>query len=77
MDKQRLPLVASLMALGAGIVWSFGGIASRLAKNSDAFQYMVWRSIGIIVVVEVMYALRGQPWPTIRAWRSGRTMMLA
>jgi drug/metabolite transporter (DMT)-like permease len=77
MDKQRLPLVASLMALGAGIVWSFGGIASRLAERSDAFQYMVWRSIGIIVVVEVMYALRGNPWPTVRAWRSGRTMMLA
>ncbi len=77
MTRQRLPIVASLLAVGAGIVWSFGAIASRLADDSDAFQYMIWRSVGIIVVVEVMAALQGSPFPTIRAWRSGRTMMLA
>ncbi len=77
MEKERLPLVASLMALGAGIVWSFGGITSRLADHTDAFQYMVWRSIGVMVVIEIMFALKGTPWPTIRAWTSGTTMAIA
>jgi drug/metabolite transporter (DMT)-like permease len=77
MEKQRLPVVASLLAVGAGVVWSFGAICSRKAAGADAFQYMIWRSIGIIVVVEIMAALQGKPFPTVRAWRSGRTMMLA
>jgi drug/metabolite transporter (DMT)-like permease len=77
MHKQRLPVVASLLALGAGVVWSFGGVASRLADESDAFQYMVWRSIGIIVVMETIAALQGRPFPTIRAWRSGKVMVYA
>jgi drug/metabolite transporter (DMT)-like permease len=77
MHKQKLPVVASLLALGAGVVWSFGGVASRLADESDAFQYMVWRSIGIIVVMETIAALQGRPFPTIRAWRSGKVMVYA
>jgi drug/metabolite transporter (DMT)-like permease len=77
MTRQRLPIVASLLAVGAGVVWSFGAIASRLADQSDAFQYMIWRSVGVVVVVEVMSAIQGAPFPTIRAWRSGRTMQLA
>lgn len=77
MERQRIPVVASAMAVGAGIVWSFGAIASRLADGSDAFQYMIWRSIGIIAVIEVMAAFQRRPFPTIRAWRSGNTMRLA
>ncbi|MEN9644276.1 MAG: hypothetical protein RL238_945 [Actinomycetota bacterium] len=77
MEKQRLPVLASLMGVGAGVVWSFGTIASRLADDADAFQYMIWRSIGIIVVVEVMAAIQRRPFPTVRAWRSGRVMMVA
>ncbi len=65
------------MAVGAGIVWSFGAIASRKADRSDAFQYMIWRSIGIIVVIEIVAAIQGRPGPTFRAWRSGRVMMYA
>ena len=59
MEKQRLPIVASLMAVGSGVVWSFGGITAREASHSDAFQYMLWRSVGIIAVIEVMSALQG------------------
>ena len=77
MEKQRLPIVASLMAVGSGVVWSFGGITAREASHSDAFQYMLWRSVGIIAVIEVMSALQGKPFPTIRAWRSGTTMRVA
>jgi drug/metabolite transporter (DMT)-like permease len=77
MHKQKLPVVASLLALGAGVVWSFGGVASRLADQSDAFQYMVWRSIGILVVMEVLAAAQRTPFPTFRAWTSGKVMIYA
>lgn len=75
--RQRLPLVASLLGVGAGVVWSVGTIASRRASGADVFQYMFWRSIGIVVVIEVLAALRRDPWPTVRAWSSGRTMAIA
>src|SRR5262245_135767 len=77
MERQRLPLVASLLAIGAGVVWSIGAIMSRSADEADAFQYLIWRSIGIIVIVEILSAFQHHPRPTIRAWRSGRTMILA
>jgi len=77
MEKQRLPIVASLMAVGSGVVWSFGGITARKAEHSDAFQYMLWRSVGIIAVIEMLSALQGRPFPTVRAWRSGNTMRVA
>lgn len=69
------------MALGSGVVWSFGAIMSREAGHTDAFQYLVWRSVGIIVVIEVFYGLRGRQRPyrpqVLVAWTSGRAMMLA
>ena len=77
MERQRLPVIASLLAIGSGIVWSFGAILKRLSKDVDAFQYLIWRSIGIIVVIEILAALKRQPYPTIRAWRSGRWMLMA
>lgn len=61
MQNERLPLMASLIAVGSGVVWSFGAVMSREADGVDAFQYLVWRSIGILLVVEVMHALRRQP----------------
>jgi DME family drug/metabolite transporter len=77
MEQHRLPVVASLMAIGSGIVWSFGAVLKRLSEDVDAFQYLIWRSVGIIVVIEIMSALKRQPFPTIRAWRSGRWMICA
>jgi drug/metabolite transporter (DMT)-like permease len=77
MEQHRLPIVASLMAIGSGIVWSFGAVLKRLSGHVDAFQYLIWRSVGIIVVIEIMSALKRQPFPTIRAWRSGRWMICA
>ena len=65
------------MAIGSGIVWSFGAILKRQSMHVDAFQYLIWRSIGIIVVIEILAAIKGQPFPTVRAWRSGRWMQLA
>ena len=65
------------MAIGSGVVWSVGAVMSRRAEHSDAFQYLIWRSLAIIAVIEVMSAVQRKPFPTLRAWRSGRTMMLA
>jgi len=75
MEHQRLPLVASLMAVGSGVIWSLGTVTARKANHIDTFQYLIWRSIGIIVVIEVMAAFRGNPGKTLRAWRSGRAMI--
>ena len=77
MEHQRLPIAASLLAIGSGIAWSFGAILKRLSDDIDAFQYLIWRSVGIIVVIEILSAVQRNPLPTLRAWRSGRWMMLA
>lgn len=77
MEHQRLPVVASLLAIGSGIVWSFGAVLKRLSEDVDAFQYLIWRSVGILVVIEIMSAIQRKPFPSIRAWRSGRWMILA
>jgi drug/metabolite transporter, DME family len=73
----HIPIAASIMALGAGVVWSFGAVTARLAKQADPFQYLIWRSIGVVVVMEVMTATRRQPLLLRKAYTSGRWMMTA
>jgi drug/metabolite transporter (DMT)-like permease len=58
-------------------VWSFGAVTARKAEHADAFQYLIWRSIGIIVVIELLARLRRRPPVTPMAFRGGRMMMLA
>lgn len=70
-------LLGSLMALSAGAVWSFGAITARLADESDAFQYLIWRSIGVIVVLEGWRLVRRGGSGMAVAFRSGRRMHLA
>ncbi len=77
MTTTRIPLGASLLALGAGAVWSLGGITAKVADGADAFQYLLWRSVGVIVVIEVLSFLQHKPAPTITAYRSGRLMIVA
>jgi len=80
MSNQRLPLVASLLAIGGALVWSSGAVMSRSARGIDAFQYLIWRSIGIIVVMELVHLWQrrgkglGAPM-TWRAWTSGWLMV--
>jgi drug/metabolite transporter (DMT)-like permease len=69
--------LAPFMALAAGAVWSFGTVLARVADRSDAFQYLVWRSVGIIAVVEAWALLTGRPQSTLRAFTSGRRMLAA
>lgn len=73
----HIPIAASLMALGAGVVWSFGAVTARSAKHADPFQYLIWRSVGVFVVMEVMTRLRRQPMLVRKAYTSGRWMMTA
>jgi DME family drug/metabolite transporter len=73
----RVVTLAPIMALTAGVLWSFGTILSRVADRSDAFQYLIWRSIGIIVIVEIWALLARKPQSTLRAFTSGRRMMAA
>jgi drug/metabolite transporter, DME family len=75
--RTDIPIVASIMALGAGVVWSFGAVTARLARHADAFQYLVWRSVGVIVVTEAITRFRGQPMLLRRAYTSGRWMNTA
>ena len=77
MSSTRIPIVASLLALGAGAVWSLGGITAKVADGADPFQYLVWRSVAVIVVVEALSFLQRKPAPTLAAYRSGRTMIIA
>mgnify|MGYP002137742321 CR=1 FL=1 len=54
---------------------------SRKADRVDAFQYLVWRSIGIMVVIEVLSlwqsrrARSGYRPRTLVAWTGGRGML--
>lgn len=68
--------MASLLAFGAGVVWSLGALAARLAGRSDAWQYLIWRSVGVIVVMEIVSRVRGQGWMTPRAFTQGRMMFV-
>ncbi len=71
------PAFGPALALGAGAIWSFGAILARLADKSDAFQYLAWRSVGIIVVLETWSLLNRQPHRTVQAFTSGRRMLIA
>ncbi len=50
----------ALLALAAGTMWSFGGVTVRLAPDSDAWQYLLWRSAGVILALEAWSLMRGQ-----------------
>ncbi|MEJ7800697.1 MAG: DMT family transporter [Ilumatobacter sp.] len=65
------------MALLAGLVWSFGAVTARLADGADAFQYLLWRSVGIIIVIEGWRLLHGRSSHTVTAFTSGPRMLVA
>lgn len=73
----QVPLLASICALASGLLWSFGAVAARLADDADAFQYLIWRSIAIIVVVEGVTLAQRRPSAVRRALFTDRTMLVA
>ena len=50
----------AFLALFAGTMWSFGGITVRFAPDSDPWQYLIWRSIGLFVAVEAWSLMQGR-----------------
>ena len=77
--SSKLPpaTVGSLFALSAGAIWSFGAIIARVADRSDAFQYLIWRSVGIVAVIELLAVVQGRSPRIVDAFTSGRRMMAA
>lgn len=72
----RVPFGASLMACLAGLTWSFGAVTAKNSHHADAWQYLIWRSIGIMVVVEIVGLARGKGWTLPKAFTSGKPMLL-
>ncbi len=75
LTHRSVPLLAPLLAIGAGLVWSLGALMARLAGDSDAWQYLIWRSIGILVLVEVVAVSRGRGIQLRTAFTSGVAMI--
>src|SRR3954454_9332722 len=75
-STHRVPVLASLLALRSGVVWAMGAVTVKFADESDAWQYLVWRSIGVLVVMEVISRVRGHGWMTPRAFTQGRRMLV-
>lgn len=73
----RVPILASLMAFGAGVIWSLGALTTRLSTDTDAWQYLVWRSIAILVVMEILTRIRGRRSALLEAYTSGWLMIVA
>ena len=65
------------MALSAGVTWSLGAVTARTAHGMDAWQYLIWRSVGVIAVMGALAAWRGEGSPFPRAFRAGWVMRVA
>jgi drug/metabolite transporter, DME family len=81
-SQRHIPVGGSLVAISAGVTWSFGALSARKAGSSDAWQYLLWRSIAVLVVMEVLAVVTHRRWhqrrsPTVVAWTSGWVMVLA
>ena len=65
------------MAVGSGVIWSFGALTARLAKQSDAWQYLLWRSAGVLIVMEIVARCRGERFAFRKAFVAGPLMVAA
>ena len=75
-EPRRLPLgLATVVGIFAGVVWSLGAIHVATAR-SDAFQYLIWRSVAIVVVVEILARRARRRSPTALAFTGGWLMLL-
>jgi drug/metabolite transporter (DMT)-like permease len=58
-------------------VWSVGALNAKLADDSDAWQYLVWRSLGVLVVMEIVQRRRSGGFLVRQAFTTGRLMIVA
>jgi drug/metabolite transporter (DMT)-like permease len=59
-NERRAYLVGAAMVLAAGTMWSFGGITVRFAPDSDSWQYLIWRSVGLFCALEAASLVQGR-----------------
>lgn len=64
-------LLAAAMAAGAALIWSMGVMTTRLATSADSWQYLVWRSLGVIAIMELLGLQAGKPLVVLRFLRGG------
>jgi len=48
-----------------------------MAKHADPFQYLIWRSVGVLIVMELIAAFRREPMLLPKAYTSGKWMLWA
>ena len=70
MPLRQSILVGALLALAAGTLFSFGSVTVRLSPHLDAFQYLLWRSLGVVPPVLAM-ALYQRQSPVGQMMKSG------
>ncbi len=68
--------LAYLAGASAGLIWSLGAVTNRLADDTDAFQYLIWRSVGIIVTLELLAVVKHRRSPMVLSVTSGMTMVI-
>ncbi len=76
-SQREVPFTGALLAMAAAFVWSLGALCNRWSDGTDAWQYLLWRSIGIIVGTQVLATVRRERAPLVRAWTSGWLMVTA
>jgi drug/metabolite transporter, DME family len=77
LQRRSGPRLAAVAAVVASLIWSTGSVTSRFADSVDAWQYLLWRSIGVLVVIEVLARRRGKKPPVLEGLRGGKTMLVA
>ncbi|MCG7505392.1 DMT family transporter [Mesorhizobium sp. IRAMC:0171] len=63
--------------MSAGVIWSFGAVLVRGTTTLDVWQYLGWRSIGLIAMLWVLAVLRGQNLPRATLRQAGIGWMAA
>ena len=48
------------LVMAAGLCWSFTGIFLRLAPHFDAWQFLVWRTLGLACAIAIVSRMNGQ-----------------
>jgi drug/metabolite transporter (DMT)-like permease len=67
--RLRTPLIGARgmmgvgLALAAGVIWSFGAVLVRGSTELDTWQYLGWRSVGLIGMLWLLGAARGVSLP--------------
>jgi drug/metabolite transporter, DME family len=74
-SRLAAPFRASLITVVASLIFSLGALTNRWADQVDAWQYLLWRSIGVLVALELVERFRKRQSPLVRAWTSGPTMV--